>query len=193
MRDPDPEKAARAIADLLSALGVPTDGDPELRETPERAARMFRDELLDGYRVDPAEVLRDGVAATDPGLVVVSGLRYTSMCPHHLMPSTGRAAIAYLPHGRVVGLGTMVRLLEVYAHRLILQETLGQNVADALVEHLGARGAGVHLRARHQCLSARGEKQANAAVVTLAYAGAMPESDRAVFVAAATRHARARR
>jgi GTP cyclohydrolase I len=187
---PDLDAAARAIADRLRALDAPLDRDPELRETPERAARMFADELLDGYRGDPVAVLSDGIAASDPGLVVLTGVRYVSMCPHHLMPSMGRAAIAYLPGGRVVGLGTLVRLLEVYAHRFILQETLGQHVADALVTHLGARGAAVHLRARHRCLSARGEKQSTAAVVTLAYAGTMPETDRAAFVSAVTKRAR---
>lgn len=190
---PDPAAASQAIADLLRAVGAPLDTDVELRDTPDRAARMFIDELLDGYATDPADVLRDGVAASDPGLVVLTGVRYVSMCPHHLMPSMGRAAIAYLPTGRVVGLGTLVRLLEVYAHRLILQETLGQRVADALVSQLGARGAAVHLRARHRCLAARGEKQVGAAVVTVAYAGAMPESDRAAFVASVAARPRARR
>jgi GTP cyclohydrolase I len=190
---PDHAAAARAIADLLRAVDAPIDRDPELRETPQRAARMFVDELLDGYRVDPAEVLKDGVAASEPGLVVLTGVRYVSMCPHHLMPSVGRAGIAYLPGGRVVGLGTLVRLLEVYAHRFILQETLGQSVADALVRYLGARGAAVHLRARHRCLSVRGEKQANAAVVTLAFAGAMPEGERAAFIAATSRGTRGTR
>lgn len=189
----DPAAAARAIADLLRALGAPTDSDPELRETPKRVARMFLDELLDGYAGDPVGVLKDGIAASEPGLVVLTGVRYTSMCPHHLMPSLGRATIAYLPAGRVVGLGTLVRLLELYAHRLILQEALGQRVAEALVTHLGAHGAAVHLRARHRCLSARGQKQSTAAVVTVAYAGALPESDRLAFVAAATRPKRARR
>ncbi|MEI8255786.1 MAG: GTP cyclohydrolase I [Deltaproteobacteria bacterium] len=181
---PDIALATRALADLLASIGAPLDDDPEIRDTPARAARMYMEELLDGYAAEPADVLRDGVASSEPGLVVLTGARYVSMCPHHLMPSMGRAAIGYVPSGRVVGLGTLVKLLEVYAHRLILQEALGQRVADALVAHLGARGAAVHLRARHLCLSARGEKQTAAAVVSVAYAGDMPESDRAAFVAA---------
>ncbi len=185
---PDLALATRAVADLLAALGAPLDDDPELRDTPARVARMYMDELLDGYAADPVDVLCDGVATSEPGLVVLTGVRYVSMCPHHLMPSMGRAAIGYLPSGRVVGLGTLVKLLEVYAHRLILQEALGQRVAEALVTHLGAHGAAVHLRARHLCLSARGEKQSTAAVASVAYAGSMPESDRAAFIAAVARH-----
>lgn len=185
--------ATRALADLLVAMGAPVHDDPELRGTPARAARMYLDELLDGYASKPEDVLRDGVASSEPGLVVITRVRYVSMCPHHLLPSMGRAAIGYLPRDRVAGLGTLVKLLELYAHRLILQEALGQCVADALVEHLGARGAAVHLRARHLCLSARGEKQAAASVVTVACAGELPESDRTAFVSAVERRSRVTR
>lgn len=184
---PDLPAAEAAIAALLRAAGAPLDTDPELRDTPARAARAFLEELLDGYRVDPAEVLRDGVASTEPCLVVVTNVRFTSMCPHHLLPSEGRAHVGYLPGGRVVGLGTLVRLIEAYAHRLILQEALGQSVAGALVRYLGARGAGVVIEARHACLSARGEHQVDAAVVTTALAGsfATDPSERDMFLRAA--------
>jgi GTP cyclohydrolase I len=181
--------AEAAIAALLRAVGAPVATDPELRETPNRAARALIEELLDGYRVDPADVLRDGVAANERGLVVLTGVRFVSMCPHHLLPSYGVAHVGYLPGGRVVGLGTLVRLVEAYAHRLILQESLGQRVADALVAHLAARGAGVVIEGRHTCLSARGERQPDAVVVTTALAGvlAADAGERAVFLRAIPR------
>lgn len=183
------------MAALLRAVGAPVGEDPELRDTPARVARMLLDELLDGYRTDPAEVLRDGVAAAEPGLVVLRGIRFVSMCPHHLLPAEGRAHVGYLPGRRVAGLGTIVKLVEVFAHRLILQEALGQRVADALVEHLGARGAGVVIRARHQCLAARGERQDRAALVTTALAGSFVTDvgEREMFVRAVFPRAREER
>lgn len=171
----DLSAARAAVAALLRAVGAPVDRDPELRETPERVAEMFVRELLDGYRVDISSLLRDGVATSEPGMVLLTDVRFTFVCPHHLLPSTGRAHIAYLPGPRVVGLGTIVKLAEAYAHRLVLQESLGQQIADALCEHLQARGAAVVIRATHACLSARGQEQRDAAVITNAFAGVMRE------------------
>lgn len=168
---PNLDAAARAMREFIVALGVPA-GDPELQGTPERVAHAFIDELLDGYRVDPEALLADALASESRGLVAIRGVAFASVCPHHLLPSLGRASIAYLPGGRIVGLGVIARLVDAYAHRLVLQETLGQQLADALVTHLGARAAGVSLDAQHTCLAARGERQADARVVTHGFAGA---------------------
>lgn len=171
----DLSAARAAIAALLRAVGAPVGRDPELEHTPERVADMFVNELLDGYRVDIRGLLRDGVATSEPGLVLLRDVRFTFVCPHHLVPSVGRAHIAYLPGPRVVGLGTIVKLAEAYAHRLVLQETLGQQIAESLCEHLEARGAAVLIHGTHACLSARGQQQRDAAVVTNAFAGVMRE------------------
>src|SRR5947207_11784839 len=114
----DLPSAERAIEAFLRALGVPG-GDPELSETPARVARAFAQELLDGYTIDPAAVLADGVGASAEGLVTLTNISYASVCPHHLLPSLGRAHLGYLPGGRVVGLGTLVRLVDALAHRLV--------------------------------------------------------------------------
>ena len=156
---------------FLVALDVPVDADPELRDTPELVARAWRDELLEGYGTDAREALADALPSTSEGLVTLTEIRYTSVCPHHLLPSTGVAHVGYLPGGRIVGLGNLVRLVELNAHRLVLQETLGQRVADAMVEHLGARAAGVVLDASDSCMIARGERQHDARVVTQSFAG----------------------
>ncbi len=178
----DLSAARAAIAALLRAVGAPVERDPELEHTPERVADMFVNELLDGYRVDIRSLLRDGVATSEPGLVLLTDVRFTFVCPHHLLPSIGRAHIAYLPGPRVVGLGTIVKLVEAFAHRLVLQETLGQQIADALCEHLEARGAAVLVRGTHACLSARGQEQRDAAVITSAFAGELLEgAERAAF------------
>lgn len=184
--EPDLDAAARAMRDFIAAVGAPVSADPELAGTPERVARAFIDELLDGYRADPAVILGDALASTESGLIAVNGIAYASVCPHHLLPSLGRAHVGYLPGGRIVGIGTLVRLVEAYAHRMVLQEALGQHIADALVAHLGARAAGVILDAQHLCLAARGERQQGARVVTQAFAGVWRDDPiaRAEFLAA---------
>ncbi len=158
------------MREFLRLLGVPLD-DPELAGTPERAARAYRDELLDGYQGSVQAVLSESLPTRDSGLVVVTRIPYASLCPHHFLPSSGYADVGYLPGGRVVGLGVLVRLVNTLAHRLILQESLGMELADALVTHLGARASGVVLRARHGCLADRGERASDARVVTQSYAG----------------------
>ncbi len=165
-------RAAAAVRAFLAALELPLDDDPELRETPERVARAFYDELLEGHRADPAAVLADALPSPSENLVALTNVTYSSVCPHHLLPSQGVAHVGYLPGGRIVGLGALVRLIEVCAHRLVLQEALGQRIADALVDHLGARAAGVVLDASHQCMAARGERRPGARVVTQSFAGA---------------------
>ncbi|MDB4930770.1 MAG: cyclohydrolase [Myxococcaceae bacterium] len=165
------DEAAQALRAFLLALGLPVDADPELSGTPERAARAWRDEFLDGYRHTAAAVLAEALPSSERSMVVLADVTFATMCPHHLLPSVGRATVGYLPGGRIVGLGALVQLVECFAHRLVLQETLGRQVADALVEHLGARAAGVVLEGRHACLSQRGERQAAALVVTQSFAG----------------------
>lgn len=179
--------AARAVRDFLAALGVPIE-DPELQGTPERVAQAFADELLSGYLVDPTALLADTLPTEQRGLVILRGVDYASVCPHHLMPSRGVAVIGYLPERRIVGIGSLVRALEAFSRRLVLQETLGQQLADALVEHLGAQAAAVVLEAEHTCMTVRGERQPRASVVTQSFSGAWRDdlTARAEFVAAFT-------
>jgi GTP cyclohydrolase I len=106
------------------------------------------------------------------------------MCPHHLLPARGTATVLYQPGERIAGIGTVARLVDAFAHRLALQETIGANVASALVDHLGARGAACKLALTHACLASRGERQTAATVETLAFAGSFdragPDRDLAV-------------
>ncbi len=171
--------ASRALREFLLALELPVDVDPELAGTPERAARAWCDELLEGYRHDPADVLADALPSDERGLVAVTDIDYASVCPHHLLPAWGVAHVAYLPGGRIVGLGALVKLVDALSRRLVLQETLGRQVAEALVTHLGARAAGVSLDARHACLCARGERRGEARAVTHGFAGAWRDDVRA--------------
>jgi GTP cyclohydrolase I len=183
--------AARAIEAFLSALGHPPHADPELRETGMLVARAFHEELLSGHRADPAAILRETLAATASDLIVVRDLPVTCICPHHLLPASGVLHLGYLPGARIVGFGALSRLALAYARRLILQETLCERVAEALCAHLGARGAGCIAELQPQCLCARGDRPAQATVVTAATSGELrhdPERRREFFMlAGATR------
>ncbi len=170
-----PPAAADAVGRFLDALGLPPGvrGAPDLAGTPRRVAEAWLEDLVDGYGRDPAELLAGAIPSAGRDLVAVTGIDFHSVCPHHLLPSRGVAHVAYVPGGRVVGFGQIVKLVDALAHRLVLQEDLARQIARALVEHLGARGAGCVLEAEHLCLTVRGERRAGARAHAEAYAGAM--------------------
>jgi GTP cyclohydrolase IA len=167
--------AAEAVARFLDALGIPPEvrAAPDVAGTPRRVAEAWIEDLVDGYRQDPAEILAEGVPSASRDLVAVTGIDFHSVCPHHLLPSRGVAHVAYVPGGRVVGFGQVVRLVDALAHRLVLQEDLAREIADALVRHAGARGAACLIDAEQLCMTVRGEKRSRARTHTEAFAGAL--------------------
>lgn len=183
MSGPDLARAAAAIEDFLAALGHPVTSHAELRETGRRVAEAFHEELLSGYRDDPARILADTCETSSRGLVIMTGLGVTTLCPHHLLPATGVAHVFYLPGDRVVGLGSLDRLVQCLARRMVLQEELGQQIADALVGHLGAKAAGCCLELVPSCVAARGARQTRARSVTVAFAGDADAELRSTFLA----------
>ena len=177
--------AEDAIADLLLRLGE----DPErdgLQDTPGRVWRALR-EMTDGYGRDPAAVLQVQFAVEYDEMVVCSGVRFASLCEHHLLPFTGTATLGYLPGERVVGLSKLARIVDVFAHRLQVQERLTQQIARALDEQLVPLGVGVVITAQHQCMGVRGAHQPGAHMTTSALVGAMKDQaeTRAEFLALA--------
>jgi GTP cyclohydrolase I len=166
--------AAEAVERFLESL-VPAKAlrQSDVLGTPRRVAEAFRDDLLDGYRCDPATILRGAIPHRGHDLVAVTGIDFHAVCPHHLLPYRGTACIAYVPGGRVLGFGVMARLLDCFAHRLVIQEVLARQVADALVEHVGARGAACILDAEQMCLTVRGERRREARTHSQAFAGEM--------------------
>jgi GTP cyclohydrolase I len=163
------------VGHFLDSLGLPPEvrRSDELEGTPRRVAEAWLRDLVDGYRQDPAEILEGAIASPSRDLVAVTGIEFHSVCPHHLLPSRGIAHVAYVPGGRVVGFGQIVRLVDALAHRLVLQEDLARAVADALVRHLGARGAGCVLDAEQLCMTVRGGRRARARAYVEAFAGAL--------------------
>jgi GTP cyclohydrolase I len=170
----DQAEAKKAVAAFLRALGRDPERDPELLGTPERVAEAWATELVEGYDVDVPALLMAESSPTPEGpvgLVSVKGLSVSTMCPHHLLPARGTATVVYLPSARMAGLGTLSRLVDAFAHRLTFQETITASVASALIYHLGARGAACKLSLYHGCLASRGERQDQAVVETVSFAG----------------------
>ncbi len=178
----DREAAARAIDAFLRALGRDPEREPDLVGTGARVADAFADELLDGYRVDIDALLSQSVIAGSTDLVVVRDLAVTAMCPHHLLPSSGTATVAYAPAEHVIGVGTVGALVDAFAHRLALQETVGEHVAAALMKHLAPSWAGCRLVLTHACMTARGERKHGSRVETVALAGATVDTAMAYSV-----------
>jgi GTP cyclohydrolase I len=166
----------RAIDDLLTASGLDPRTDGDLLNTADRVAKLWENEFLSGYQMDPAAILGDPVVGeADPDVVVVGGLRFHSMCPHHLVPYRGVAHVAYLPQGKLVGFGRLADLVDCFTRRLTLQERATHQIADALCRGLGARGAGCVIEAEQLCLALPGEKHDQSGVVTSAFVGEMRE------------------
>jgi GTP cyclohydrolase I len=172
----DPAALRSAIDALLRASGLDPDGDRDFIATPDRVATLWQTEFLAGYQMDPAVILGDPVVGeADPDVVMVGGLRFHAMCPHHLVPYRGVAHVAYLPHGKLVGFGRLSDLVDCFTKRLTLQERATHQIADALWRGLGAHGAGCVIEAEQMCLALPGEKHDQSGVVTSAFVGQMQQ------------------
>ena len=150
----DQEKVEAAIKLLLEGIGE----DPTregLLETPARVARMYG-EIAGGMDQSAEEHLSKTFAVASNDLVIERDITFYSLCEHHLLPFYGKAAIGYIPNGRVAGLSKLARTVEVYARRLQLQEQLCAQVADALMDYLAPQGAIVLMEAEHMCMTMRG-------------------------------------
>lgn len=171
----DRERVARAVRELLSAIGENPDS-AELSGTPARVADAYA-EFFSGVGVDAVGLLADAVpVGADTGeLVLVRGIALRSVCEHHLLPFRGRAHVAYRPGAKVVGLGALPRVVETLAARPQLQERLGEQIADAVVEGIDPEGVLVVLEASHGCVADRGVKQAEATAVTIASRGSLSQ------------------
>ena len=167
----DFERAERAVKELLLALGEDIDRDG-LRDTPKRVAKAFAENFAGLYQ-DPREILQVTFDAGHRELVIVRDIEVYSHCEHHLTPFHGVAHIGYIPgeSGRITGLSKLARLVDLFAKRPQVQERLTTQVADSLMEILGAAGAIVILDCEHLCMSMRGVRKPEARTVTSAVRG----------------------
>ena len=158
-----------AVKEILAAVGE----DPEregLIETPGRVARMYA-EMFGGLHTDPAEHTKKFFPEEYDEVVLVRDISFCSMCEHHLLPFIGKAHIGYMPDGKVIGLSKLARVVEGFARRPQVQERMTQQVANLLLEELGAKGVAGVLEASHSCMSIRGVRKPGSITVTSAMKG----------------------
>jgi len=170
----DVARIERAVREILLAIGE----DPKregLRKTPARVARMYT-ELFAGLREDPEQHLEPLFDENHHEMVVLRDISFHSMCEHHLMPFEGKAHIAYIPGGLVLGLSKLARLVDAFAHRPQVQERLTSQIADVLAKRLHVKGCAVVLEAVHTCMTCRGVKKSGSVMVTSALRGIMHSS-----------------
>jgi len=167
----DFEAAKRAVFEVIKAVGE----DPEregLRNTPDRVSRMYA-ELLSGYNADPQKIINGALFNINyDEMVLVRDIEFYSLCEHHMLPFLGRAHVAYLPKGKVIGLSKIPRIVDMYARRLQVQERMTRQIADLLQETLEPQGVAVVVEGMHLCSMMRGVKKHDARMTTSAMHGA---------------------
>ncbi|MEM6562321.1 MAG: GTP cyclohydrolase I FolE [Planctomycetota bacterium] len=167
--DVDLTRIEAAIREVLFAIGENPDREGLLR-TPHRVAKAYA-ELFAGLGEEPRRHLETVFDEDYDEIVVLRDIPFNSMCEHHLLPFVGKAHVAYLPKGKVVGLSKLARLVEGYARRPQVQERLTMQIADALMEELDAQGAAVVIDASHTCMTMRGVKKPGTTMTTSALRG----------------------
>ena len=181
--EPDSNPSIRAITrTLLTEIGENADR-VGLRRTPHRVARAW-EYITNGYHIDIEKILNGAIFEEKyDEMVVVKDIDFFSMCEHHLLPFYGRAHIAYIPNGKIVGLSKLPRIVEVYARRLQVQERMTREIADTITKYLNPVGVAVVCEARHMCMMMRGVEKQNSVTTTSAMMGAFKESQtRAEFM-----------
>ncbi|MFH1184274.1 MAG: GTP cyclohydrolase I FolE [Chloroflexota bacterium] len=159
-----------AVAELLRTLGERPDREG-LKNTPKRVARMYA-ELLSGYHTDPDRIVNGAVFnITYDEMVIVRDIEFYSLCEHHLLPFIGRAHVAYMPAGKVIGISKIPRIVDLYARRLQVQERMTRQIADELNRLLSPNGVAVVVEALHLCMMMRGVKKHDARMTTSAMQG----------------------
>jgi GTP cyclohydrolase I len=165
------DRVRQAVQEILEAVGEDAEREG-LRRTPERVARMYA-ELLSGYHIDPAGVVNGALFEEEyDEMVIVRDIEFYSLCEHHLLPFMGRVHVAYLPDGKVLGLSKIPRIVDLYSHRLQVQERMTRQIADFVRDILKPQGVAVVVEALHLCMMMRGVQKHNARMTTSAMHGA---------------------
>jgi GTP cyclohydrolase I len=177
LTDENIEALADAFREILEAIGEDVDREG-LRRTPIRAARAL-EFLTQGYRQNLSEIVNDAVFDSDASeIILVKDIELYSMCEHHLLPFIGRAHVAYIPNGKVIGLSKVARIVDVFARRLQIQENLTTQIAEALMKCLEPSGVAVVVEAKHLCMMMRGVEKQNSVMKTSCLLGTFKEDAR---------------
>ena len=172
----DMERIRKAVTEILLAVGEDVNREGLLK-TPERVARMYA-ELLGGTFEDPQVHLRSVFTEKYDEIVLLRDIPFYSICEHHLLPFIGKAHVAYLPTGRVLGVSKIARIVDNFAHRLQAQERLTSQIADFLMQNLRPLGVAVVLQASHSCMTIRGIRKPGSVMVTSALRGSFKKDAR---------------
>lgn len=170
----DAARIEAAVREILLAVGEDPDREG-LQETPARVARMYA-ELFSGLHADPRRLLSKTFTQKYDEMVLVRDIEFASTCEHHLLPFLGKAHIAYLPAGKIVGLSKLPRVVEALAHQPQVQERMTEELADLLMQELKPRGVGVILEATHTCMTIRGVRKPGGICTTSAMRGIFREN-----------------
>lgn len=171
----DRDKVEAGVRLILEGIGEDVEREG-LAETPERIARMY-EEIYGGMDLDAAEPLSKRFHVSNSEMVLEKDITFYSTCEHHLLPFYGKAHVAYVPDGEVVGLSKLARTVEIFARRPQLQEQLTAQIADALMEYLKPKGAMVMIEAEHMCMTMRGIKKPGSRTVTFVTRGIFSEEE----------------
>jgi len=165
-KKPDRKDAEKAVKTLIEWAGEDPDRDG-LLETPARVVRAY-EEYFKGYTQDPEDILQKTFKEIEgyDEMIVLRGIRFESHCEHHMAPIVGRAWVAYLPKGRVVGISKLARLVNAYAKRMQIQEKMTAQIANAIDDVLAPHGVGVVIKAEHHCMTTRGVNKPGTDLVT---------------------------
>ncbi len=177
LRESDLDRIADAYRDLLQGIGEDT-GREGLQRTPDRAARAL-EFLTQGYRQNLDEIINGAVFESSASeIILVKDIELYSLCEHHLLPFIGRAHVAYIPSGKVIGLSKVARIVDVFARRLQIQENLTTQIAESLMKCLEPSGVAVVVEAKHLCMMMRGVEKQNSVMKTSCLLGVFKDDAR---------------
>lgn len=165
------EEIKQQIVNQIQFIGEDPDREG-LLGTPDRVVKMWRNEIFSGYDKSVKELLTTFESAGYDQIILLKNIEFYSMCEHHMLPFYGKAHVAYIPNDRIIGISKLARLVDMYARRLQIQERIGQQVTDALMLHLNAKGAACIIEATHMCMRMRGVAKQESIMSTSSLQGA---------------------